>query len=80
MRRLSLALEETSHSYTFDFMNQIRALLKTTWWLWLIFFSLATVLYLWVDPIFVVVYPICLFTMIYFAFVRFDEDGDRRES
>lgn len=59
-------------------MNQIRALLRTTWWLWLIFFGVTIGGYLFVDPIFIVTIPICVFTLIYFAFVRFDENGERR--
>ncbi len=59
-------------------MNQIRALLRTTWWLWLIFFGLSIGLYIYVDGAFIVTIPICVFTLLYFAFVRFDEDGERR--
>lgn len=59
-------------------MKRLHALLRTTWWLWLIFFGSAIVLTKWVDPIFVVCFPMYIFTFFYFAIVRYDENGERR--
>lgn len=60
-------------------MKRIIALLRTTWWLWILFFGSGLVLYLLVDPVFVVCFPIYFFTFFYFAIVRFDEHGNRKE-
>jgi hypothetical protein len=60
-------------------MKQIAALLKQTWWLWLLLIALCIVLTIYVDPVGgIICFPLLLFVMLYFAFVRFDEDGNPR--
>lgn len=60
-------------------MKRFIALLRTTWWLWALFFGSGTVLYLLVDPVFVVCFPMFAFTFVWFAYMRFDEQGNRKE-
>jgi hypothetical protein len=59
-------------------MKRFLALLRTTWWLWLLYVLSGIALYVWVDPVFVVCFPIYFFTFLYFAYIRFDENGVRR--
>jgi hypothetical protein len=61
-------------------MKALMALLRGTWWLWLLFVVASVVLSELVDPVFWVMLPICAVTIVYFAFVRYDEHGNRRES
>jgi len=58
-------------------MKRIRALLRTTWWLWLILFGGLGVLSAFEKAALICV-PLCVFVFFYFAFVRFDEHGHRR--
>ena len=60
-------------------MKRFLGLLRTTWWLWLVFAGLAVPLIVFVDPVFWVTVPIYAFTFFYFAFMRFDEQGNHRE-
>lgn len=60
-------------------MKPLVALLRTTWWLWVIFVLVSVLLSELVDPVFWVMLPVCAVTIVYFAFVRFDEHGERRE-
>lgn len=59
-------------------MKRYRALLATTWWLWLILIATAIPLTMWMST-FLVTIPIYLGTFLYFAHVRFDENGERIE-
>lgn len=34
---------------------------------------------IWVERALVVAFPLCIFIFLYFAFVRFDDEGNRRE-
>ncbi|RMF45042.1 MAG: hypothetical protein D6753_01155 [Planctomycetota bacterium] len=60
-------------------MNRYRALMKETWWLWLIFLVGGTAM-AFVSPVFWLSIPICIFTFFWFAFVRYDEDGNFKGS
>jgi hypothetical protein len=60
-------------------VKPIVALLRGTWWLWLLFLSASVALSRLIDPLFYAMIPICLVTAVYFAFVRYDSDGQRRE-
>ncbi len=60
-------------------MKRLMALLRHTWWLWLLFFATSFALTSLVDGAFVILFPICLFTLVYFAWVRFDDEGNRLE-
>ena len=60
-------------------MEQIRGLLRDTWKFW-IAFGLAGILGgIYVDPVIFVCLPISLVTIVYFAFVRYDQHGQRRK-
>jgi hypothetical protein len=61
-------------------MKPLVALFRKTWWLWLIFVSASVLLSKLVDPVFWVMLPVCGVTLVYFAFLRYDADGNRRES
>jgi len=52
------------------------AFLKHTWWLWSIYVSAAFLLILFVSPVFWAVLPMMIVNFVYFAFVRYDEDGN----
>jgi hypothetical protein len=60
-------------------MKRIVALLKETWWLWILFFGSCTYLTLYIEPFMVVTLPMLVAIFVYFAFVRFDENGDAKE-
>jgi hypothetical protein len=44
--------------------------------MWMIYLVLATLLSLFVAPIFLATFPMMLVTFVYFAYVRYDEDGN----
>jgi hypothetical protein len=56
-------------------MQRYRALLKETWWLWLILLVGGTGMS-YVSKIFLLTFPICLIVFFWFAYVRYDEDGN----
>ncbi|MFK7737759.1 MAG: hypothetical protein AB8B50_17125 [Pirellulaceae bacterium] len=60
-------------------MARFSALLKETWWLWLLFAAGGTALSFF-SPVFVVTFPICIFTFFWFAFVRYDAEGNFKGS
>lgn len=51
-------------------------LLRNTWWLWLAFIALTVFLIVRVNLIFIVMIPILIGVFIYFALVRYDDDGN----
>jgi hypothetical protein len=57
-------------------MKAFEALWLDTWWLWIGFFVSGIFLAFFVHPIFVSIFPISIVTFIYFAIVRYDEDGN----
>lgn len=57
-------------------MKRFQRLLKETWWLWTIFVLTAILLITFVNPIFIVILPMMIIIFIYFAFVRYDDDGN----
>ncbi len=59
-------------------MKPILALLRTTWWLWIVFFGSSALLIELVDPVFWITVPIYLVTLLYFAYIRYDDQGKRR--
>ncbi|GIW99476.1 MAG: hypothetical protein KatS3mg111_2809 [Pirellulaceae bacterium] len=56
-------------------MGRFRALWKETWWLWLVFLSAAVGLGLF-SRVFWLLVPISIFTFFWFAFIRYDEEGN----
>jgi type IV secretory pathway component VirB8 len=57
-------------------MKRYRKLIKDTWWLWLIFTAIVVFMVVWVSPIFLALVPMLITVFFYFAFVRYDEDGN----
>ena len=55
-------------------MARFRALFLNTWWLWLAFFIGGVVLSV-LDLVFLFLFPLSIFVFIWFAYVRYDEDG-----
>lgn len=60
-------------------MNRIKALLRNTWWLWLLLYG-GLIGLSFVDRAALACIPICVFVMVYFAFVRYDAEGNHRGS
>lgn len=56
-------------------MARFRALFKETWWLWLLFVVGGIVMSI-LSPVFLVTFPICIFTFFWFAFIRYDDKGN----
>ena len=57
-------------------MKRYRELIKDTWWLWTIFTAIVVFMVGWVSPIFLALVPMLITVFFYFAFVRYDEDGN----
>lgn len=57
-------------------MKRYKKFLKQTWYIWLTFIIVTTLLIMYVSPIFVAVIPMMLVIFIYFALVRYNDDGD----
>ncbi len=56
-------------------MKRFEALLKDTWWLWLVL-SLGGLVMSFFSSVFLLTFPVCIITFIRFAFVQYDEDGN----
>ena len=59
---------------------QFVGLFRDTWWLWGLFLLAGLLLAIFVDLIFLVTFPICVFAFIYFAMMRYDEQGNVKKS
>ena len=57
-------------------MKRFYALFKQTWWLWTIYLILNIGLILFVSPVFWAVLPMIVVIFIYFALVRYDDEGN----
>lgn len=60
-------------------MARFRSLLRETWWLWLLFLVGGTIGSM-VSWVLVVTFPICIFTFFWFAYVRYDDQGNFKGS
>jgi hypothetical protein len=60
-------------------VKQLKALLRNTWWLWLIVYG-GLVALSFVERAALLCIPLCAFVMFYFAFVRYDSEGNHRGS
>lgn len=60
-------------------MIRFRSLIKETWLLWVIFLAAGGGL-TYLNPIFLVTFPICIFTFFWFAYIRYDEEGNFKGS
>ena len=57
-------------------MKRFYALFKQTWWLWTIYLTLHIGLIFFVSPVFLAVLPMIVVVFIYFALVRYDDEGN----
>ncbi|MEQ1827931.1 MAG: hypothetical protein ABL921_18370 [Pirellula sp.] len=57
-------------------MKRYKAFLKHTWWLWTIYVTATLVLIAFVSPIFWAMLPMMIVNFVYFALVRYDDDGN----
>ena len=57
-------------------MKRYQALLKETWWLWIIIIAAGCIAGVVVSPVFFITLPICLFSFVYFGLMRYDADGN----
>lgn len=55
-------------------MARFRALIVNTWWLMAIFLIGGGML-AYFDPVFLFMFPLSIFVFIWFAYVRYDENG-----
>lgn len=59
-------------------MNQIRGLLRDTWWLWVLFSAVIGFAMVLFTPFYGVCFPFILAVMVYFAVMRYDKNGQYR--
>jgi cobalamin synthase len=57
-------------------MKRYKAFLKHTWWLWAVYVLVTVLLIAFLSPVFLAVIPMMVVMFIYFALVRYDEDGN----
>lgn len=60
-------------------MKRYNALMRDTWWAWLIILAFGIIFGFVASPIFFSAIPICIFTFFYFGMMRYDEDGNGKE-
>lgn len=60
-------------------MEQIKGLLRETWWLWLVFCLMIALMALFISAMFLLMLPVLAVVCTYFAFVRYDEHGNPKE-
>lgn len=53
--------------------------MRDTWWLWGIFVVGGTLMS-FLSPVFLLTFPICIFTFFWFAYVRYDAEGNFKGS
>jgi hypothetical protein len=56
-------------------MKRFQGMLRQVGWLWGVIFLLNTALALVLSPLYLLMYPVLLVICIYFAYMRFDENG-----
>ena len=57
-------------------MGQIKGLLRETWYAWILFLVIAIGMAIFSNPIFLGMIPGLVVVFFYFAFVRYDENGE----
>ena len=55
------------------------ALMRDSWWAWLIILVFGVVGGILVSKIFYMAIPICIFSFFYFGLIRYDENGNAKE-
>ncbi len=61
-------------------MQRFRSLFLETWWLWIVFGLFGTIMSLLLSKVFLLMFPISIFTFFWFAYIRYDEDGNFKGS
>lgn len=61
-------------------MKRFAAIIRETWWVWLILVGGGIVAGSLLSPIFFMAIPISIFSFIYFAVMRYDDDGNPKVS
>ncbi|MCA9134671.1 MAG: hypothetical protein KDA45_15995 [Planctomycetales bacterium] len=56
-------------------LARFKSLLRETWWLWVVFFVFGTAMS-FLSLVFLLIFPISIFTFLWFAYIRYDEDGN----
>ncbi|MFG0262432.1 MAG: hypothetical protein ACF788_08575 [Novipirellula sp. JB048] len=59
-------------------MQQIKGLWRDTWWLWLGFVGLLVAMSALLSWAFLLIIPLLHMPFLYFAFVRYDDDGNEK--
>lgn len=57
-------------------MGRFKSLLRDTWWLWLLFVVGGLIASTLISPIFLLIFPVSIFTFFWFAYIRYDEEGN----
>ena len=57
-------------------MKRYSALLRDTWWLWIILVVAGIIFGSFVSFVFFVAIPISIFAFVYFGMMRYDDDGN----
>lgn len=60
-------------------MKRYQALMRDTWWAWIIIVGFGVVLGILMHPLFFSAIPIGLFSFFYFGFMRYDEQGNAKD-
>ncbi|MCP4081414.1 MAG: hypothetical protein GY819_07410 [Planctomycetaceae bacterium] len=60
--------------------KRLEGLLRDTWWLWVAFIVIAIVMSILVSKVFLVTFPILVVSFFYYAGIRYDDDGNHKES
>jgi hypothetical protein len=60
-------------------MKRFAGLFRDTWFLWVGLILAGTILSIFVSLVFLVTFPISVFSFIYFALLRYDTQGNPRE-
>ena len=59
-------------------LNRFAGLLRDTWWLWGLFLIMGIGFFVFVDPLFLVTLPVLAFAFVYYAIMRYDDDGNHK--
>ena len=57
-------------------MKRFQALIRDTWWLWCLLLGSGVLMSLLMSKVFLLIFPICIVIFLWFAFIRYDEDGN----
>lgn len=60
-------------------MARFESLFRETWWLWILFGLFGTIMS-FLSAVFLLMFPISIFTFFWFAYIRYDEEGNFRGS